>query len=120
MKCPRCDDAALEERERQSITVDLCPQCRGIWLDRGELEKLLSQAERAAADEEAYWGSRERPPERSAPPPPRAYQEPPQHYRPAEYQEHDRGHGYHRADKYGHGPHRKKKHWLDSLGDIFD
>jgi Zn-finger nucleic acid-binding protein len=41
MKCPRCD-GLLDERERQGVTVDVCPGCRGVWLDRGELEKLLA------------------------------------------------------------------------------
>ncbi len=47
MKCPRCDDATLTELDRDGVTVDRCPQCRGIWLDRGELEKLLGRARAA-------------------------------------------------------------------------
>ena len=46
MKCPNCLDAALAMTDRQGIEIDYCPQCRGVWLDRGELDKLL---ERAAA-----------------------------------------------------------------------
>jgi Zn-finger nucleic acid-binding protein len=44
MKCPRCEIAVLDERERDSVTIDVCPQCRGIWLDRGELERLIARA----------------------------------------------------------------------------
>jgi len=46
MKCPACPDAVLVMSERQGIEIDYCPQCRGLWLDRGELDKLI---ERAAA-----------------------------------------------------------------------
>ena len=40
MKCPRCENSILDERLRDGLTIDLCQQCRGIWLDRGELERL--------------------------------------------------------------------------------
>ena len=38
-KCPRCG-TALEERERHSVKIDVCPSCEGVWLDKGELEIL--------------------------------------------------------------------------------
>jgi Zn-finger nucleic acid-binding protein len=44
MKCPNCNHAALVMSERQGIEIDYCPDCRGIWLDRGELDKLLEKA----------------------------------------------------------------------------
>ncbi|RZL03553.1 MAG: hypothetical protein EOP36_04265 [Rubrivivax sp.] len=44
MKCPSCPDATLTMSERQGIEIDYCPQCRGIWLDRGELDKLLDRS----------------------------------------------------------------------------
>lgn len=50
MKCPTCADVSLVMTERQSVEIDYCPQCRGVWLDRGELDKLI---ERAAAPEPA-------------------------------------------------------------------
>ena len=40
MRCP-IDDAPLREVTRQSVKIDLCPECRGVWLDRGELDHLL-------------------------------------------------------------------------------
>lgn len=43
--CPRCG-TVLTMSDRQGIEIDYCPQCRGVWLDRGELDKIL---ERAAA-----------------------------------------------------------------------
>jgi|JI9StandDraft_1071089.scaffolds.fasta_scaffold31289_2 Zn-finger nucleic acid-binding protein len=44
MNCPRCHDAPLHELDRDGVTIDRCERCRGIWLDRGELEKLLAHA----------------------------------------------------------------------------
>lgn len=46
MKCPNCPEATLVMTDRQGIEIDYCPNCRGVWLDRGELDKLI---ERSAA-----------------------------------------------------------------------
>ncbi|MEV7974234.1 zf-TFIIB domain-containing protein [Cellulomonas sp. NPDC089187] len=43
MRCPT-DGAALVMSERQGVEIDYCPSCRGIWLDRGELDKILERA----------------------------------------------------------------------------
>ena len=50
MKCPHCNVNLLMS-ERQGVEIDYCPECRGVWLDRGELDKILerSQAELAGA-----------------------------------------------------------------------
>jgi uncharacterized protein len=42
MFCPRCHTADLVEHDRDGIKIDICPGCRGVWLDRGELEKLIA------------------------------------------------------------------------------
>jgi uncharacterized protein len=44
MKCPVCKDPQLVISERQGIEIDYCPSCRGVWLDRGELDKLIEKA----------------------------------------------------------------------------
>lgn len=44
MKCPTCTDSTLVMTDRQGVEIDYCPACRGIWLDRGELDKLLDRA----------------------------------------------------------------------------
>ena len=44
MKCPVCTDISLVTSERQGIEIDSCPQCRGVWLDRGELDALIERA----------------------------------------------------------------------------
>ncbi|HEX6674095.1 MAG TPA: zf-TFIIB domain-containing protein [Actinomycetes bacterium] len=46
MQCPVCD-VRLAVTDRQGVEIDHCPRCRGVWLDRGELDKLI---ERAAGD----------------------------------------------------------------------
>ncbi|MGO3146824.1 MAG: zf-TFIIB domain-containing protein [Leucobacter sp.] len=43
MNCPN-DGTTLLMSERQGIEIDYCPECRGVWLDRGELDKILDQA----------------------------------------------------------------------------
>lgn len=42
MKCP-VDDALLVVTERSGVEIDYCPQCRGVWLDRGELDKIIDR-----------------------------------------------------------------------------
>lgn len=44
MRCPRCETIILDERTRDGVVVDACRECRGIWLDRGELEKLIARS----------------------------------------------------------------------------
>lgn len=43
MKCPVCTDSELKMTDRQGIEIDYCPQCRGVWLDRGELDKIVER-----------------------------------------------------------------------------
>ena len=98
MKCPICREAELEMSDRQGIEIDYCPECRGVWLDRGELDKIIDRSSSAAS-------------------------EPMQAARPASTSVH-RGERYqapHDArykEGYGQGHgHRKKKGFL---GELFD
>ena len=93
MKCPTCDGVQLVMSERSGIEIDYCPQCRGVWLDRGELDKII---ERAAAD------SPQAAPVAAPVPAPPGY--PPQHARD----------GYYKENYY-----RKKKR-SGFLGELFD
>ena len=93
MKCPNCTDTALVMTDRQGVEIDYCPQCRGVWLDRGELDKLIDRAGPTAAGAPAY-----------APAPAR---------RP-DFVDSDHG-GHHPSGGYPHS--RRKKSWLS---DIFD
>lgn len=92
--------------ERQGIEIDYCPQCRGVWLDKGELDKVI---ERSAQESAGYAQPRQQPQ-----PPAQQYQQPqyqqPQYQQP---QKHD-DRGYHGDKPYKHN---KKKSWL---GDILD
>jgi Zn-finger nucleic acid-binding protein len=44
MHCPVCKDQQLVMSERQGVEIDYCPSCRGVWLDRGELDKLIEKS----------------------------------------------------------------------------
>ncbi len=58
MKCPTCKEVPLTMSERQGIEIDYCPQCRGVWLDRGELDKII---------EKSLASTQEAPPQHQAP-----------------------------------------------------
>ena len=51
MKCPTCA-IELTMTERQGVEIDYCPQCRGVWLDRGELDKIIERS--ASLQREEY------------------------------------------------------------------
>ena len=51
MQCPLCRDAPLEPNYVGSTEVDICSRCRGIWLDRGELDRLLDGPGRSSASD---------------------------------------------------------------------
>ena len=99
MKCPVCLQPDLVMSERQGIEIDYCPQCRGVWLDRGELDKII---ERSASQ-----------PAAAAPPPP---PQQPSGYPPQPGYS-DRDHHKKYDDDY-HGGYKKKRRGF--LGDIFD
>jgi Zn-finger nucleic acid-binding protein len=70
MPCPVCK-IPLVMSDRQGVEIDYCPQCRGVWLDRGELDKII---ERSA--QETAPVSSPRPAAPQAPPPQRGYEQP--------------------------------------------
>lgn len=51
MNCP-VDGTELRISDRQGIEIDYCPQCRGVWLDRGELDKVLERSPRTSAPDD--------------------------------------------------------------------
>jgi uncharacterized protein len=97
MTCP-VDGATLVMSERSGIEIDYCPSCRGVWLDRGELDKII---ERNAASQAA--------PQPQAPIAPQA-PIPPQSPWGAQQQP-----GYHHG--YGHKPYKRRKSFLEELFD---
>jgi uncharacterized protein len=46
MKCPICS-VDLVMSDRQGVEIDYCPKCRGVWLDRGELDKIVERSAEA-------------------------------------------------------------------------
>ena len=102
MKCPRCDTSALEERQRVGITVDVCAQCRGIWLDRGELERHIARA----VEEQDALERRSR----------RDHNDADDHY--SGQMHHDKRHEY--GDRRDANGRVRKRRWFASLADIFD
>lgn len=52
MKCPTCTNQALEHVERQGFLIDFCPNCRGMWFERGELDKILAKLNQIDLPEE--------------------------------------------------------------------
>ena len=53
MKCPNCD-ATLVMADRNGVEIDYCPNCRGVWLDRGELDKILERTADHYSKKENY------------------------------------------------------------------
>ena len=84
MKCPVCGDVDLVMSERQGVEIDYCPRCRGIWLDRGELDKILERSDQLDRSDDRDRGDRSR-----------------EHY--------DRGH----SKDYGHKPYKPKSFWRE-------
>ncbi|HEX2272382.1 MAG TPA: zf-TFIIB domain-containing protein [Acidimicrobiales bacterium] len=86
MQCP-VDGATLMMTERQGVEIDYCPNCRGVWLDRGELDKLVRR------DEDEWRGESDR-------------------WREGDDDDRER----HYDREYGRAPYpRKKKRWLSEM-----
>lgn len=45
MKCPICAEIELKIAERDGVEIDYCPKCQGVWLDKGELDKIIVRSE---------------------------------------------------------------------------
>ncbi len=54
MRCPVCQNVDLLMSERSGVEIDYCPQCRGVWLDRGELDKIIERATPAQSSSKSY------------------------------------------------------------------
>ncbi|SAK54849.1 TFIIB-type zinc ribbon-containing protein [Caballeronia ptereochthonis] len=101
MKCPACPATELLMSVREGIEIDYCPQCRGVWLDRGELDQLIRRAEQASLAEAKAgrdeWREHERRP-----------------HRHEDYRHED----YRYGDPRGRREHPRRK--KSFLGDLFD
>ena len=105
LMCPN-DNAQMQTMDRNGVQFDMCPSCRGVWLDRGELEKLMEGAVASAAPAQPAYAP---PPQQSAPQQSAPWGQAPQQ---PQYREQPR---YRDDDDY-----RYKKKKRDSIFDIFD
>jgi Zn-finger nucleic acid-binding protein len=96
MKCPVCKDVTLSMSSRNEIEIDFCPTCRGVWLDRGELDKIIEKSLR----------DQDNTPEREAPSPARPQVVEVVRSHPAD--------DYHRQGSYKY---KRKKSFLEELFD---
>lgn len=87
MKCPNCN-ATLLMMDKQGVEIDYCPDCRGIWLDKGELEKIMEKAGSHYSDRNNY---------------------------DSDYKKYNYGGDYKQQQQY---PHKKKKSFLDDFFDF--
>ncbi|MFF1531042.1 zf-TFIIB domain-containing protein [Cellulomonas sp. NPDC058312] len=136
MRCPT-DGAELVMAERQGVEIDYCPSCRGIWLDRGELDKILDRAagvptaSSAAPDPgpdprfadyppaPAYPPAPGYPPATPAPAPGYGYRDdrPREGYRDDRYRDDRPRYDDRRDPRYPYGKKKKRESWL---GDLLD
>ncbi|MET0740690.1 MAG: zf-TFIIB domain-containing protein [Candidatus Nanopelagicales bacterium] len=96
MKCP-VDGNDLVMSERQNVEIDYCPSCRGVWLDRGELDKIIDRV--VATEAQHAQPAPAPPPQQPAPQPAPASAQQPSYQQPY------------------HDKRKKKSHWL---GELFD
>ncbi|HZW15419.1 MAG TPA: zf-TFIIB domain-containing protein [Brevundimonas sp.] len=105
LMCPN-DNAAMQTLERGGVQFDMCPTCRGVWLDRGELEKLMAVATDEGRASAALPPQQPYPPQ-AAPQPwgqQQGYREPPRY----------------KDDRYRDDDYKYRKKKRDSIFDIFD
>ena len=98
MNCPTCN-VELKMADRQGVEIDYCPQCRGVWLDRGELDKIIDRAMQE--------------PSRYSSPPPQASSAPQSTAPQGNYR-------YDDDDDYRRYPGGHKKKHKSFLGELFD
>jgi len=100
VKCPNCE-VVMNEVIKTGINIDVCPKCMGVWLDKGELDKIIERSK----EEESYNSSNR-------------YTREGDSYRRGDHHDHD-DHNEHDREKYydNKGYPRKRKGFL---GDLFD
>ncbi len=88
MKCPNCQTTLLIT-DKKGIEIDYCPDCRGVWLDRGEMEKIIERSAEHYSNRENYEADS----------------------RKYEY-------GKHNSEYYRANPHKKRKSFLNDFFDF--
>ena len=90
MRCPVCQGIDLTMSERNGVEIDYCPKCRGVWLDRGELDKIIERATPAMPSSNTRYEREDKP-----------YSKNEHHY-----------------EKQHHGHYKKKESFLGELFDF--
>jgi Zn-finger nucleic acid-binding protein len=100
MKCPNCNET-LVMADRQGVEIDYCPKCRGVWLDRGELDKIIERSADYSPNNNTSTG----------------------HVNTDRHHDHDDDYykkQYPQGGGYYNDPHHKHKKKKGFLGDFFD
>lgn len=106
MNCPVCGER-LREINRHGVDIDICPSCKGVWLDRGELEKIIDMTSNGSD-----MSSQSREP---------LSQSDRAHDDDRRYERDERHHDHDYDERDGHGPvHGKRRKREGLLGEIFD
>jgi Zn-finger nucleic acid-binding protein len=94
MNCPVCDNVRMREVSKNNIEIDVCPSCKGVWLDRGELEKLTQGLQEIREPFNQFHEDYER----------------------------KQSHSYdsNKSSHYPNQKYKRKKSMLDVFGDLFD
>lgn len=104
----------MREVEKNGIMIDICPSCKGVWLDRGELDKLMADV-KEVREEYNDWYYSDKPSQQHAP---QYQQQPPQYEQQQGYPPQQQ---YYGDDKYRkHPKYKKKRSVMDMFGDLFD
>jgi len=118
MNCPVCHGTRMREVQKDGILIDVCPNCKGVWLDRGELEKLLSGVREIRPAFNQWYDDHDDD----------------DHHRKNSYDDRHRydshnnhqhnnqhsNHDQHYNQSHYNNKHKKKKTVLDVFGDLFD
>ncbi len=108
MQCPVCSNVNLVMSDRQGVEIDYCPSCRGVWLDRGELDKIIDRSNGIVPPPPPVQPVQRHDTYQAPPPPP-----------PQQQQHHGFGHSA-PSQSYPQQGYYKKKKKEGFLGELFD
>jgi hypothetical protein len=109
MNCPVCN-IPLNMMDRSGVEIDYCSKCRGVWLDRGELDKIIERAG-AGAPGSGFTSHNQSPGQHNQP----GFNQ----YNQSGFNQHQQHH-IHDSDPPHYGHHKKHKKRESFLGDLFD
>jgi Uncharacterized protein conserved in bacteria len=108
MYCPVCENVKMKEVEKGSILIDICPNCKGVWLDRGELDKIIRTARQQEESADDVFADRNSSRDFNR-------------HNDYEYDRKKYDEDRHDPDSHrDYGHRKKKKSAMDFFGDLFD